>query len=107
MKPKYTQICEFLRRCFFNPNKPGPLSIIADIGNPNYYEMRAIEFIKEAPECYIKEQTIAAQTKLAMQEYDDKIIKAIKLLVLARETRYQGIKDILSESENHIKETTS
>jgi len=87
MKPKYTNICAFLRKCFFNPNKLGPLKIISDIGNADYYEQRAIEFIKEAPLCHGK-ATISQTFKEALENYDDKIIKAIQLLSLARETRH-------------------
>lgn len=92
MKITYTQIKSFLNKCVFNPKKPGPLSIIADIGNANYYENRAIEFIKEA-------QFIDCMTPDNMLYYDDKIIKAIQLLVLARESNKKFIENIKDKVE--------
>jgi hypothetical protein len=78
--PNYTNVCNFLRKCFFNPQKVGPLKIISEIGNSHYYEMRAIEFIKES-------QNLSTRLFGDFGTYDDYIIKAIQLLVLARETR--------------------
>ena len=31
----------------FDPRAPGPMKVIADIGNQNYYKLRAIELIHE------------------------------------------------------------
>jgi len=110
MKPSYTDISAFLRKCFFNPRKPGPLNIISDIGNAEYYEMRAIEYVKEAPLCYCK-ATIPQTFEEALESYDDKIIKAIQLLSLARQTRHHDAKIFLKrdprddESKNLNKET--
>lgn len=42
-KPSLTQIRKILREAAFNPRDVGPLSIIADVGDSNYYIMRAIE----------------------------------------------------------------
>lgn len=39
------QITKALREAAFTPNKPGPLKIIADVGNTDYYITRAIEFL--------------------------------------------------------------
>lgn len=65
------QIRSFLSTCKFNPNEPGPLKIILETNNPNYYEMRAIEFIREA------------RASFNLKDYEEKIQKAIQLLILA------------------------
>ncbi len=94
MKITYTDIRSFLNRCVFNPKKIGPLSIIADVGNPDYFELRACEFIKESQ-----------HNTIHLRDYDDKIIKAIQLLCLARETRYKELLD--NESKNNTETTKS
>ncbi len=83
----YTDIKNFLKLCIFNPRKSGPLTIIADIGNPNYYETRAIELIKEA-------QILEMRLGSNLPYYDESIIKAIQLLALARITRHNQIKEL-------------
>lgn len=47
MKINKTNIKKILNNCAFDPNKPGPLKIIADADNTGYYKLRAIELIKE------------------------------------------------------------
>jgi hypothetical protein len=94
MTATYTSITKFLRRCFFNPRKAGFLTIIADVGNPQYYENRAIEFIREAQLHYVSEA-----------EYDSFIVKAIQLLALAHETRLVTSHNKKYESENITKKT--
>jgi hypothetical protein len=83
MNVTYTAISDFLRKCFFNPRLPGPLKIISDINNSNYYELRAVEFIKEINE----------------DNYHDNIVKAIQLLALSHETRRNESKDFKEETE--------
>ncbi len=92
MKITYTQIKAFLNRCVWNPRIPGPLKIISEIDNAEYYEQRAIEFIKEA-------NCLNTINDLTLANYDDKIIKAVQLLALAREVRYNELKEI-NEKEN-------
>jgi hypothetical protein len=104
MKPSHTDVCNFLRKCFFNPRKLGPLTIISDIGNSEYYEMRAVEFIKEAPWNMIDGSTVKDTMINHLEKYDDKIIKAIQLLVLARQTRYNDAKVLLEKNDESIKE---
>jgi hypothetical protein len=41
-----TRIKGVLRHCGFDPNKPGPMKVIADVGDPMYYQQRAIELIR-------------------------------------------------------------
>lgn len=40
-----SQIAKALREAAFSPGKQGPLKIIADVGNINYYIRRAMEFL--------------------------------------------------------------
>lgn len=75
----YTHIKTFLTKCCFNPRSAGPLAIISDINNPNYYEQRAVEFIREAAKS-VEDDTL--------DRYDDMIIKAIRLLALANLSRH-------------------
>lgn len=82
-KITYNGIEKFLIRCKFNPKNHGSLKIISDVGNPLYYEQRAVEFIQEASNLMNSEYR-------DLEEYDISIIKAIQLLVLARETRNNG-----------------
>lgn len=42
---KVTQIRKILRELAFDPRKPGHLKPIAEVGNPEYYRKRAIEFL--------------------------------------------------------------
>jgi len=74
-KPKQatiTGIREQLKKVVFNPKKPGPMKIIADMDDANYFEMRAIELIQEARAIRIAEA----------DGYDQTIIKAMQLMVL-------------------------
>ncbi len=41
-----TQIRKTLNDCKFNPRKPGPLKIVADLDHPNYWMLRAVENIQ-------------------------------------------------------------
>ncbi len=43
-----TQITKKLRESAFAPNNPGPLKIIADVGNSEYYIKRAIEMLRHS-----------------------------------------------------------
>lgn len=45
MKTSLTQIRKILSQSAFNPRKPGPMKVIADVGDPNYYRQRALELI--------------------------------------------------------------
>jgi len=69
----------------FNPKVEGPMNIITEDANPNYLESRAMEFIREARQCL---GTNPEQpTDMQLQQYNDRLIKAIALLGLAKLTR--------------------
>lgn len=38
-------IAQILRDSVFSPTEPGPLKVIAEVGDPRYYKQRAIEMI--------------------------------------------------------------
>lgn len=49
-KCSLTQIRKTLQQCQFNPKEPGPMKVIADTGNKEYYLLRAMETIQGARE---------------------------------------------------------
>ncbi len=67
-----TQISKKLKDSVFAPNKPGPLKIIADVGNADYYITRAIELLRRS------EVQARADLKKEMR------MAAISLIALAR-----------------------
>ena len=67
-----TQISKKLRDSVFAPNKTGPLKIIADVGNADYYITRAIELLRRS------EVQASVNLKRAMRT------DAISLIALAR-----------------------
>jgi hypothetical protein len=42
-----TQLQRILRESVFDPNEPGPLKVISDVGNVDYYRNRSIELISD------------------------------------------------------------
>lgn len=79
-KPGQKQLQKLLAESVFNPDKTGPLKIIADLRNAGYCEIRAIELIQEARLSKADDH----------EHYHDKIKQAISLLVLARAERQHG-----------------
>lgn len=49
-QPSKTELRRHLRDCLFDPRKPGPMQVIADTGNTEYYENRAKECISQYAE---------------------------------------------------------
>lgn len=86
-KPGKKQLQKLLAESAFNPDLTGPLKIIADLRNPQYCEIRAIELIQEA--------------RLSdMDHYHDKIKQAISLLVLARAERQHGTTETQKQGQS-------
>jgi hypothetical protein len=76
----FKELKKALNESLFNPKQTsGPLKIILDQKDPNFLEMRALEFINEARLSLTPQPT---EHQLAV--YNDKIIKAISLLAVAR-----------------------
>ena len=82
----------------FDPRAVGPMKIIVDLNNPEYYEARAIEFIQEAKDSArvfdaLKDKKPgdlidgAVRIELEIDSYHDCLKKAIGLLTLARLAR--------------------
>ena len=67
-----TMIRQSLKSCQFNPKTPGPMKVIADIGNKDYYLVRALECI-----------TAAKGTGVGRRLSKEHTTKAIQLLALA------------------------
>lgn len=42
-----TAIKRVFQSCVFKPTEPGPMKIIADVGNPTYYRQRVCEMLKQ------------------------------------------------------------
>ncbi|KKN17632.1 hypothetical protein LCGC14_0963840 [marine sediment metagenome] len=53
-----SQIAKALREAAFTPGKPGPLKVIADVGNINYYIRRATEFLTLSLTALTREQRV-------------------------------------------------
>ncbi len=73
-----TELKKTINESVFDPNAKTPLSVIVQMDNPQYGELRAIELINEAQ--------VAINTG-SLQTYHDKITQAIALLGLARVQR--------------------
>ena len=92
------QVSKLLNEVKFNPRAPGVMNIIANAGNPSYFETRALEFITEAaytrnvlfdltglialnhPETAEKDK----EKFIKVQEtYKEELIAAIKMLTIA------------------------
>ncbi len=75
-----SQIAKALREAAFTPSKLGPMKIIADVGNINYYVRRATEFL------------ILSFTALTQDQRVKYYDSAMGLIALAKvKTQEQGI----------------
>jgi len=83
--PSKTSIHKYLRDCVINPREDGPHRIIANHGSA-YIEVRALELIQEAQECYDHPFDGGVSGK---DLYHSKIKKAIGLLALSALKREQ------------------
>ena len=87
-KLNITNVRNLLKKANFNPNSPGPLSVVAHSGNPSYFETRALEYIEEAK---LDRMAIREIPKDNIMEgfadpagrYERKIIRAIQMLTIA------------------------
>lgn len=70
-----------LTQCLFNPKKPGPMSILAEMNDAYYWESRAIEAIREAQSLGLNEFGQVLGVKGAMRL--DKLRQAVQLILLA------------------------
>lgn len=59
-----------LKECAFDPKKTGPLAVVLDVNNTDYYLNRSIELIKEA--------------LIYPERYDENIKRTIQLLIWSK-----------------------
>jgi hypothetical protein len=88
---KYKQLTEVLKKVRFNPNKSGPMKIVAEVDNTEYWQMRAVELIRES--LSIREEADNSDYRGKDERFrhiqinnpqrSERLIKAIQLLLLA------------------------
>lgn len=76
-RPSLTSLKQLLVRCAFDPRKPGPMKAIVESGDRNFWELRAIELIREAQDAIEQGHN---------NFYHDQITRAISLLALSKAT---------------------
>lgn len=79
-QPSKTEILAFLRECGFDPRNQAEMRSLAVVTRPDFCEDRAIELINEA-------QLALTADKPNINHYDQCLVRAIRLLVLARMER--------------------
>lgn len=67
----FTDIRKFLATLVFNPAKEGPMKVIVEVGDPNYYLTRAMEMLQES-----KREGLLVEEREVMRT------RAIQLIVL-------------------------
>lgn len=67
MKATQTQIRNVLKAVTFNPKKPGPLKVIVESGNVDYFYQRAVEQLRMAQQLRGNGQSGAQEALVAMQ----------------------------------------
>lgn len=88
-RPTSRQIAKLLSNATFNPRVEGPMSVIVDTRNPDYYETRATEFIAEAQLSLRRSQAaLPNEAHLHLERYRDDMTKAMSLLALSMATRF-------------------
>jgi hypothetical protein len=86
-QPSRTQLRTLLRESEFDPRQTGtPLSIAIEEMNPGYCELKSLELIKEARVTVNSILSDEDERKL-LEYYNEKIARAISLLVYARALR--------------------
>ena len=78
-KPTITLIRKMLKEAAFNPKESGPMKVLADMQDPHYYEVKAIELIMEAKAIRMHQKWWRNNTR-----YHEALNQAIQLLALAR-----------------------
>jgi len=88
---KYKQLTEVLKKVRFNPNKPGPMKIVADLDNAEFWQLRAVELIRES--LSVREEADNKDFRGKEERFrhiqinnpqrSERLVKAIQLLLLA------------------------
>jgi len=87
-KLSMTNVRKLLSQAAFNPNSPGPLSVVAHSGNPSYFETRAMEYVEEAKMDRMAIREIPSSEAYTgfveiNEQYKQKMIRGIQMLVIA------------------------
>ena len=77
-QPSKTSLAQEAKQCVFDPRANGPMKIIADTGNADYYETRAVEAIYQSKLCHDNESCI------------EQLRQAVGLLLLSINKRVQS-----------------
>lgn len=80
LNPTLARVTKLLNEAKFNPRVPGILNVIVNAGTPEYFEIRAMEFISEAS---ITRGTDTDEPYTAFKQYKDELISAIRMLTIA------------------------
>lgn len=103
---KYKQITDVLKKVRFNPNKAGPMKIVAELDNAEFWQMRAVELIRES--LSIREEADNSDFRSRIERFQyiqmnnpqrsERLIKAAQLILLAaakidEETHLDLVKD--------------
>ena len=72
-----TKIRKALKSVAFNPRVPGPMKVIADVGDCSYFEKRAIEEISYC---------VSIRLHNDEQKYRENIDMAIRMFILVKVT---------------------
>ena len=90
----HRQLRMILNESLINPKKPGPMRVITDADNPEYWCQRAVEFIQEGNQAIggllANEGIMTVDERL--RKYQHNLKKAITLLSLARGYSYDPTK---------------
>lgn len=84
-RPSKTVLKKSLIEAVIDPRVPGPnLAITIEEGNSTYFEIKAIELIREA-RLHLTEPNLSPEKK--REYYQDKLTKALTLIALAKVTQ--------------------
>lgn len=85
------QLRDIIKKIRFNPNKPGPMKIIADINDARFWQQRAVELIQES--LSIQDQVNLKQfqskqerfqnTQVTSPQSIERLIKAAQMIIMA------------------------
>jgi hypothetical protein len=91
--PNAREIRQLLSRATFNPNEEGPLAVVTESGDIHYFELRAIELIREAQ--FVRTSQPFDDSIAAI--YEEKLLRATQLLTLARAKNAEAIRTYAEE----------
>lgn len=74
-----TQLRKTLSQCVFNPRQPGPMKVVTQMDNPEYWMLRSVEETMKAQDIFKWETDEADREKLLKH-----LEQAIQLLGLAK-----------------------